>query len=191
MSDFFHGQLRNDSPSEPLRIFGSNPLQAFHRRGNHSIATVSGIIANIADAMTACMRQMDDDPDREPATGTAHRYATCVRVEWDFLAPVAALSFLSICFFTLASFDAITRGRQCNWRSSPLAYIYHGPSRDEPGSKALASDTSEEMEAAARGTLVQLASTGSGWRLAVTDHAKSVMNNKAESIERKGGDGIV
>jgi hypothetical protein len=93
--------------------------------------SVEAVFRNIADSLTAQLRQMPAVNASGPAMGYITSNETCVQVRWGWLAFPAALVALMILLFIAMLLE--TRGgeeRDRNWKSSPLALMYHGLDQD-------------------------------------------------------------
>ncbi|KAF7509296.1 hypothetical protein GJ744_008190 [Endocarpon pusillum] len=141
-------------------------LQAIFNEGNVTFERINETWKNISDAITLYMRQNGDTNKSAPARGEAFHTQTCVHIRWLFLLYPAVLVLLAIIFFIVMVFE--TRHREISrhdWKSSPLALLFHGLDRLSMGNGEYASVTqASEMERIADHTPVRLAQTSYGWQ---------------------------
>ncbi len=101
-----------------------------------------------------------------PAIGYVTSNETCVRVRWGWLVFPAALVALMIVFF-IGMLLETRRGeeRDRNWKSSPMALMYHGLDHDTLIEHEH-SDTSrvEDLTDDAKELHVRLIRTDKGWK---------------------------
>ncbi|KAH7391646.1 hypothetical protein BKA64DRAFT_747158 [Cadophora sp. MPI-SDFR-AT-0126] len=132
-----------------------NPMYA---DGLATHGTTQALFEKLAVAMTNHMRT--SDRNSSAVVGEVNGVQTCVRVVWPWLALPAVL-VLATCLLLIATIwkTAVQAGANV-WKSSPLAYLFHGLEVGERGSLI----TVDEMEGVARGREVVLSETGLGWR---------------------------
>jgi hypothetical protein len=106
-----------DGPQVPLHIYNFS---------HNDFGTIDSIFNNAATTFTAHIRENGEDIHSEPATGVASRYATCVQINWAWISLPAALAGLTLVLLAL-SIEATRRHQAPIWKSSPLAFIFHGP----------------------------------------------------------------
>ena len=176
MQTFFSGSIYMTPGSYVYDTSGSVQLQQIFKEGNVSFASVNTSFASIADSMTAYIRQngngapVDGIADlnstqQAPAQGQVFQVETCIKVQWPYLVLPAALVVLTLFFF--AAMVVETR-KSLDWRSSPLALLFHGLRPDtravatvQSGGKELA--TLPDMTALAEKLQVCLRDTDGGW----------------------------
>ncbi|PVH73496.1 hypothetical protein DL98DRAFT_538297 [Cadophora sp. DSE1049] len=138
--------------------FTSEYLNPMYADGLATHGTTQALFEKLAAAMTNHMRT--SDRNSSTIVGEVNGVQTCVRVVWPWLALPAVL-VLATCLLLVATIwkTAVQAGANV-WKSSPLAYLFHGLEEGERGSLI----TVDEMEDVARGREVQLRETGVGWR---------------------------
>ena len=145
---------------------GPVQLQAIYNNANITFERINETWWNISDSITTYMRQNGAENFSAPAIGQAFRGQTCVHIQWLFLAYPAALVLLAIIFFVCMVFET-RRGEvsRLDWKSSPLALLFHGLDRQAMSSEELAELTREsEMERIAEHTSVRLIQRENGWQ---------------------------
>ncbi|KAI9840381.1 MAG: hypothetical protein M1838_004080 [Thelocarpon superellum] len=137
-STFFNGTVtQSPESSYDYATTGSVQLQKFFNDGNVSLGYINDTFADIADSMTAYIRQstrpartghsLFDQHRVAPAVGQVWQANTCVRVQWGYAIVPMVLGFFTLLF--LVATMAETGGSQHQrmaWKSSPLALLFHG-----------------------------------------------------------------
>jgi Protein of unknown function (DUF3176) len=151
---------------------GSAQLQAIYNEGNLTFDRINETWRNISDSITTYMRQNGDVNFSTPATGQALRDQTCVHIRWAFLAYPAVLVLLAIIFFICMVFET-RRGQTSrhDWKSSPLALLFHGLDREAlKGEETFDFVSTKEMDQIAGRTPVRLSQTEHGWQFVGMQH---------------------
>jgi hypothetical protein len=170
LATFLNGTIRPGTYWYDYR--GSAQLQAIYNEGNLTFDRINETWRNVSDSITTYMRQNGDVNFSAPATGQAFRYQTCVHIRWAFLAYPAVLVLLAIIFFISMVFET-RRGQTSrhDWKSSPLALLFHGLDREALKREELSELVRvNEMERIAVRTPVRLSQTERGWQFVGTQH---------------------
>ena len=134
-----------------------------------SFEYVDGLFQNVADSMTAYIRQstkagagahMSYDDKDMPATGKMFKQDTCIEVRWRFMALPIILVALTIIFLVAMIVETVSRSNR-PWKSSSLALLFSGLESDRKEREA---DSIEQIEHEAEGMKVRLRRTGKGWK---------------------------
>ena len=105
---------------------GPQILQTIYNYGDVDFNRINSIFHNISNSLTTYMRQNGNTNHSVPAMGEVHHYATCLEVQWGWIAFLAAVVGGSIVF--LVSLIVTTRvSRAQVWKNSALPMIFHGP----------------------------------------------------------------
>ena len=148
---------------------GPMALQAIFLEGNVTLERVDQVWQNMSDAITWYMRQNGDVHFSAPVLGEAWQSQTCVHIRWLFLIYPAVLVLLAIVFFGIMILDTRrSPSSRHDWKSSPLALLFHGLDwRSVQNSAGFAQVTEHrDMREIADQTRVRLTQTGSGWQFA-------------------------
>ncbi|KAH9204479.1 hypothetical protein DL95DRAFT_116049, partial [Leptodontidium sp. 2 PMI_412] len=119
-----------------------NPMYA---SGLATQATTEALFERLAASMTNHMRT--SDVNSSTITGEVNGVQTCVRVVWSWLALPAALVLSTILLLVATIWKTASQAGANVWKSSPLAYLFHGLMEGESRGGLI---TVEEMEGAAR-----------------------------------------
>jgi hypothetical protein len=166
VADFLNGAITSGPSFYDYQ--GSAQLQALYNEVNLTFDRINETWRNLSDSITTYIRQHGEAALSAPVVGRSVRLQTCVHIQWHFLAYPAALVLLAIIFFI--STLIVTRGAETSrydWKSSPLALLFHGLDRDTILNRdeiALLSVRAEEMEKIAEHIPVRLIQTGNGWQ---------------------------
>ena len=169
-SDHAIGEFINEIFSENLTTEqripvarGSAALQALHNNANNSLALVSARMQNMTNAITLFIRTNGDVSNSQPASGMTHETTTCISVQWPLFVIPLSIGLFSILFLAATLVTVLSKGRQLNWKSSNLPYMFHGLdlSFEEQYGRINELDKMKEF---AKRTKVQLAETPNGWR---------------------------
>lgn len=133
----------------------------------YSFNNLSYLFESLADAMTVHIRENGAANYSTPVTGHIGRENTCVHVYWGWLGFPFALVGITILFFiVMVSQTGRGQDRFHDWKSSPLALIYHGLDQDTLGhhdGSGLA--CMRDMVEHAKDLQVRLSRTEKGWKL--------------------------
>lgn len=106
------------------RYNGSRVLQHFYNFGYNDFDWVTGIIRNASTALTYHIRINGMGGMSTSAEDVMHHFATCVGIEWGWIALPASLVALMI-FLLFISIWTSQAKKLPVWMSSPLAYLLH------------------------------------------------------------------
>jgi Protein of unknown function (DUF3176) len=153
--------------TNPYEYRGSAQLQNLYNEANLTFDRIDETWRNLSDSITTYIRQHGGANFSAPVVGEPFRLQTCVHIQWPFLAYPAALVLMAIIFFV--GMVIVTRGAEMSrhdWKSSPLALLFHGLGRDAilGGDEISKSVRAQEMEKIAEQTPVRLSQTENGWR---------------------------
>lgn len=173
-----------DVTYDSVSLSGPDGLAAFQdlvfSGRNMSFDLVQEGFDNISTLFTNYLRVNGNQNWTRPANGTAYHYAVCLRVDFKWIAfPVTLL----VCTIVILISTIITTSRHTvpTWKTSPLAYIFHGQgagdkkdrSKDSPEPAEIIPqlhpatlETIEDMEKRAKKISVQLLVPGSDEHLA-------------------------
>ncbi|KAL9110658.1 MAG: hypothetical protein Q9227_004835 [Pyrenula ochraceoflavens] len=173
LSSYFNGSVVSD-PSKgdnyPYIVTASGiQLEKFYNSGNMSFDYVDGLFKNVADSMTAYIRQSTkpgaggftplNEKEME-ASGTAYKQDTCIVVRWRFLALPIILVALTAFFLIAIIAETISIDRR-PWKSSSLALLFSGLDSE---SRRREADSLEQIEQEAQAMKVRLRRTDEGWK---------------------------
>ena len=119
----------------------SDWMQALYE---HGISNVPDTLERLAISPTNHMRQQG-----VPATGTATREQTFIKVRWAWLILPLMLEALAVAFLTGVIVKTV-KGDVPAWKASALALVFHGPAPDDAQMDTLPRYTVGEMERSAR-----------------------------------------
>ena len=108
---------------------GRETLKQIYDGGKIDFARVDGIFSNISEAITEYIRTNSVGNYSAPATGKVFHYATCLEVNWGWVAYPAVLVGLTILYFS-AVVIVTTRKHMPTWKASYLPWLLRGPTRD-------------------------------------------------------------
>lgn len=129
-----------------------------------SVETLTTIWSNLAESMTIQMRQAGENATN-PATGEVWKTATCIQVQWAWLAFPIILLASSIAVLAATIIHSRRRSPQQIWKSSALAILFHG--LDSALKERVRDvDNMDEMERIARKLHATLYDEGRGVELA-------------------------
>jgi hypothetical protein len=163
LEDFLDGSI-----TEQLYLYrGSAQLLALYNEANLTFDRIDETWKNLSDSITTHIRHHGGANFSAPAVGEPLRLQTCVHIRWPFLAYPAALVLLTIIFFVSMVIE--TRGAETSrhdWKSSPLALLFHGLDRDAiiDRHEMAESVQAKEMRKIAEHTPVRLSQTENGWQ---------------------------
>jgi len=168
LTGFLNGTIYGfrDANGQIDRISGPQNLQTIYNYGNITFDRVNSTLHNISDSMTTLVRQNGQTNHSKPALGVVMHNDTCLEVRWGWLALPAILVLLTIIFFTAMVIEARPTGERAQiWKSSPLAFIFHGLEDPNRLHENRSLEEVSEMERTARGITVRLANTDRGVNL--------------------------
>jgi hypothetical protein len=106
-----------DGPPITSQLYNNATIELEH---------VQSIFANISDVLTAWIRTHPNETNSNPAVGEVLHHATCLQVQWGWIAFPAALAISTFVFFVLVALET-ARQELPVWKLSPLAWILRGP----------------------------------------------------------------
>ena len=148
----------------------SPQLRILYNQGKLTFDRVNKTWENISDSITTLMRK--DSPASDGAVGQLWRQQTCVDVEWRYLIYPATVVFFALVFFVGMLIETRRTGSsRHDWKSSPLALLFHGfdreaaITRDETVKELHVKELhGKEMEMMAEQMSVRLSKTEDGWQ---------------------------
>ena len=158
----------------------SQTLQHLYNFGYNDFTWLDSILQNASTAMTNHIRQNGDPRFSKHAEGVMHHFAICIGVNWVWIT-LPALLYVMVVLLLAWSIWASRHYSVPVWKSSPLAYLFHGRLRDlgkstaegnaslRDGTPALASLAG--MEALSRGIVVKLENKDDSFALVRTGSA--------------------
>ncbi|ETS87796.1 hypothetical protein PFICI_01624 [Pestalotiopsis fici W106-1] len=104
---------------------GDYIIDGLYNSGRVDMASIEGAMANISESLTQYLRTHGDGNYSADALGQVRHYATCIEVQWEWLALPGLLALLTL---VLLLFVIITAdvSRQPIWKGSPLVWILRG-----------------------------------------------------------------
>lgn len=148
---------------------GSQVLQNFYNNSYIDLYTINVIFKNAATTFTNHIRQNGNANYSHFSNGIISHYATCVSVDWPWIALPAVLAACTIVLLVLVIIKTKTDGSPA-WKGSPLPVIFQGPVGSEWLRKQRDKSFSlfgqnglldvERMERMAKGIQVQLKKDG-------------------------------
>lgn len=108
---------------------GSEALKQIYDVGRIDFPRVEEIFSNISEVITEFIRKNAVSNYSAPATGKVFHYATCLEVNWGWIAYPAAVVGLTILYCSSVVVFT-TRQHLPTWKSSYLPWLLRGPSRD-------------------------------------------------------------
>ena len=127
LSIFFSGTLQAEYAQEPGTFVGYNGpqnLQTIYNYGDVDFDRIDSIFHNISESLTMYIRQNGQANHSEQAIGQVEHYATCLKVEWGWIALPAALAVMTLILLMAIASISHTTGVEV-WKSSPLILIFH------------------------------------------------------------------
>jgi hypothetical protein len=175
MQTYFNGTISKQSTSSYwYETAGAVQLQKLFNNGNLSFETINQTFTNIADSMTAYIRQSSDSDNINlpeqinttvPAAGKVYRLETCMRVRWAYLALPLALVVLTLLFF-VSMIAQTSRGDPVyDWKSSLLPLLFYGLDTDVKSLHEGEYKVSD-MEKTSKQVKVRLVKKRDGWEFA-------------------------
>jgi hypothetical protein len=119
-----------------------------------------------------------------PALGELHTEQSCIKVQWLFIIYPAVLVVLALIFFIAMLFETSHGRMDLDWKSSPLALIFHGLDHDtvKQTDERFSLLGTRDMENVAKEMAVRLSQNDSGWKLVRVN--KDVEMNEARHGNR-------
>ncbi|KAF5879158.1 uncharacterized protein Bfra_006362 [Botrytis fragariae] len=110
-------------------LVGPRMMLDLYDNGYIEFEDVQETFSNISDIITAWIRTHGNSNFSDPAVGKVLHYATCLRVQWPWIAFPATLAILSLVCF-VAVVVVMDRQQVPVWKSSPLALIMRGSNKE-------------------------------------------------------------
>jgi hypothetical protein len=105
---------------------GPLSLQTIYNFSHVDFQSIDRTFQNVADSLTAYSRQNGQVNHSVPVAGEVLHYATCLSVQWSWIALPASLILCTLIIF-ITTFIVNAKLRLPVWKSSPLALLFHGP----------------------------------------------------------------
>jgi hypothetical protein len=162
LNDFFGTYFSGTLEVGVSSLYGSSMLQAIWDLGNVNFDSVQAIFSNVADSMTASIRQSGVYSLAGYATGAVNQEETCVRPQWAWMAFPLALSACTLVFFVAVVAGTRRRGTEGprNYKSSVLPLVYHSLDKSVQDDYGKINRPTEE----AKQLYVRLSPTDRGWK---------------------------
>ncbi|CAM1500848.1 Fc.00g100100.m01.CDS01 [Cosmosporella sp. VM-42] len=148
--------------------YGPAALRHLYEYGQLDFNKIESTFANISESSTKYLRMNGAKAYSKPAVGQVMHYATCLKVQWTWIALPATLGALTLGLFLTVV--ATTEKHQIPvWKSSILPWIFRGPLTPKSGDsddEGQGVDTTEAMNEKAKATIINL--EGPSIRLAET-----------------------
>jgi hypothetical protein len=163
---FFNGTVETNAVGSVDRLSGSVQLQVLFNSGDNTLESISNTMSRVADFLTTYVRENGDESNSAPAPGTVFQNETFIRVRWAWFTLPAALALFTLIFFMYTLVGIARHERHTNWKSSPLALLFHGLDAETQERYSRIHDL-DEMDEMAKEVNVQLRMDGQGgWGLA-------------------------
>ncbi|KAF7958126.1 hypothetical protein EAE96_003690 [Botrytis aclada] len=114
-----------EEPSIEEGVVGPRMMLDLYDSGYIEFENIQETISNVSDITTAWIRTHGNSNYSDPAVGKVLHYATCLRVQWPWVAFPAALAVLSLVCL-MAVIIVMDKQQVPIWKSSPLALIMRG-----------------------------------------------------------------
>lgn len=123
----FSGTVTGQMSEDIAVDFGGSqvPMQIYNFSHN-DFDSINGIFSNAANALTSHIRENGEGNYSDPALGAASHFAICVQINWAWISFPVALASLTLVLLGF-SINATTKEQAPIWKSSVLAFIFHGP----------------------------------------------------------------
>jgi hypothetical protein len=162
---FFNGTLETTAVGSVDQLVGSVQLQVLFNSGDNTLDSINNTMSRVADFLTTYVRENGDESNSASAPGTVFQNETFIRVRWAWFTLPAALSLFTLIFFMYTLVEIARHERHTNWKSSPLALLFHGLDA-ETQERYSRIDDLDEMDEMAKEVNVQLHMDGQGgWGL--------------------------
>jgi hypothetical protein len=151
---------------------GPAQLQTLYNGGNLTFDRLNETWHNISDSITKYMRELEAPNDaggssyRTPAIGEVHFTQSCIQPQWAFITYPIVIVVLSLVFFAAMLLESSFGQPRQDWKSSPLALMFHGLDQRTIEPEDSHVPQSRDMERFAKATAVQMRYTDRGWKLA-------------------------
>jgi len=150
-----------------VELSGAIQLQVLFNSGNNTLESINNTMNRVADFLTTYVRENGDESNSASAPGTVFQNETFIRVRWAWFTLPTALALFTLIFFMYTLTEIARRERHTNWKSSPLALLFHGLDK-ETQERYSQLDDLDEMDEKAKEVNVQLRRDGErGWELVV------------------------
>ncbi|KAF7954872.1 uncharacterized protein EAE97_000131 [Botrytis byssoidea] len=110
-------------------VVGPRMMLDLYDSGYIEFENIEETFSNVSDITTAWIRTHGSNNYSDPAVGKVLNYATCLRVQWLWIAFPATLAVLSLVCL-VAVIVVMDRQQVPIWKSSPLALIMRGSNRE-------------------------------------------------------------
>ncbi|KAI8954464.1 hypothetical protein F4801DRAFT_503529 [Xylaria longipes] len=108
-----HGGHNGPNSETDFAIYdftGNSVLRHIYNSGRVGFDRIESAFSNISDSLTTYIRTHGDVDYSDAATGQAFHYATCLRVNWPWLAFPSALILLTLVLFVMTAYSARAQG---------------------------------------------------------------------------------
>lgn len=133
LSLFFQGSVTSTAGGYPWDLVGPPQAAKLFDAGNITLATINATFANVANSMTAYIRQYNGTNNILPQSdnistvnGQVYRTETCVEIRWGYLVFPIILVASSLIFFVAMIIQTARLEGGHDWKSSPLPLLFHG-----------------------------------------------------------------
>jgi hypothetical protein len=123
---FFDGTLKSADVGSIDQLSGSVQLQVLYDSGNNTLSSINNTMRRVADFLTTYVRENGDESNSAPAPGTMFQSETFIRVRWAWFTLPAASALSTLIFFMYTLVEIARCEGSTNWKSSPLALLFHG-----------------------------------------------------------------
>ncbi|KAI0385758.1 hypothetical protein F5Y04DRAFT_156128 [Hypomontagnella monticulosa] len=104
---------------------GLDIIKHIYNLGDIDLDRIQETFSNISEVLTTYVRTNGDENYSEPAVGDVYHYATCIRIQWGWIAFPSSLAILAILLFVwIASSKALRHFPV--WKASPLPWLMYG-----------------------------------------------------------------
>ncbi|KAI0171952.1 hypothetical protein GGR52DRAFT_448583 [Hypoxylon sp. FL1284] len=131
---------------------GPQMIQILYNGTRMDFEGLNRAFANISEMATAWVRTHGNTTYSNPALGDVIHYATCLQVNWAWLAFPTVLALLTLPFFIMVAVDTSVQQMPV-WKSTPLAWIMRW-SHNFSESALLSNGTIDDMEEISKTTVV-------------------------------------
>lgn len=133
LQGYFMGSLKgvggNDDAVRGMSISkfeGNEVVQGVYNSDRLDMDHISSVFANISESLTTYLRTHGNGNYSADAPGQVYHYATCLDVQWPWIAFPAAISLLTVLLFSMVVGMTDSK-QQAVWKASPLVWILRGP----------------------------------------------------------------
>lgn len=125
-SQFMGGLYGGGGPCNAISVFnGLETLKHIYKSGHIGLDRIQETFSNISESLTTYIRNNGDRNYSEPAVGHVYHYATCIRVQWAWIAFPSSLAALTVLFFVWVASSKTLRQFPA-WKASPLPWLMYG-----------------------------------------------------------------